>query len=565
MADRTLFVNGQPFTFNRDRFAGVRTMTVTAGTVPLTDDTTSIQVTVAGHADISGIYTPHPTISQSWQQQGGNGTITASSFNETDGYEYLFADADTEPLINLGGFVGTFTDRPWKVVFAYGITITGLPLTETVTVDRTASVIDSDRKGESRPLLSKVVGGAAAAYSLRDLNDKQGNNKVVEVRRSSGGSRKFLAKEVSNGTLEEWVNEDVTIYQSDFSAGIDGFNSTSTTTATGNQDGVSDSVGTTKDNVLKVVKAADSQGYMQRDNGVIAGLTYTVSGSFFVDSAVNTAVDGIMIKDGLAGSSLSDYPSGYLTSDGTWTDFSFSYTATTSGNQRVQLGISSLGSNPNGSSTGSTGDIVYIADLKFVETTSNGFVETWYDQSGNGKDAVQASSSQQPKIVNNGSLVTGGLLFSDNQHIDTTDTFSFASGSSVSLFTVNKATGSENSYLVRLSAYIIWRLGGGTRRMQVGTFANSGSISGNEELWTPIINVNSSGGTGNFFVDGTLASSADANIGTSTVTNSVLNIGGTGVSNHWNGTINEIILYTSDQTSNRPAIEANINNQYNIY
>ena len=100
--------------------------------------------------------------------------------------------------------------------------------------------------------------------------------------------------------------------------------------------------------------------------------------------------------------------------------------------------------------------------------------------------------------------------------------------------------------------------------MQVGTFANSGSISGNEELWTPIMNVNSSGGTGNFFVDGTLASSADANIGTSTVTNQVLNIGGPSASAHWNGTINELILYTSDQTSNRVALESNIMTNYGI-
>lgn len=79
-------------------------------------------------------------------------------------------------------------------------------VTETVTVNRTAPIIDSDRKGESRPLLSKLVGGASAAYSLRDLNDKSGSNKVVRVRRDSDGNeRDFLAKEVSNGTMEVWV------------------------------------------------------------------------------------------------------------------------------------------------------------------------------------------------------------------------------------------------------------------------------------------------------------------------------------------------------------------------
>jgi hypothetical protein len=44
--------------------------------------------------------------------------------------------------------------------------------------------------------------------------------------------------------------------------------------------------------------------------------------------------------------------------------------------------------------------------------TVNGFVETWYDQSGNGKDAVQTTATKQPKIVHDGSFNTdGGLLF----------------------------------------------------------------------------------------------------------------------------------------------------------
>ena len=78
-------------------------------------------------------------------------------------------------------------------------------VSDDITVYRTAQVVTSDRKGESRPLLSKVVGGASAAYSLRDLNDKAGNNKVVRVRRASDNHEKdFRAKEVKD--IETWVN-----------------------------------------------------------------------------------------------------------------------------------------------------------------------------------------------------------------------------------------------------------------------------------------------------------------------------------------------------------------------
>ena len=56
------------------------------------------------------------------------------------------------------------------------------------------------------------------------------------------------------------------------------------------------------------------------------------------------------------------------------------------------------------------GDLDTTALLAFVGTggTDNGFVTTWYDQSGNGKNATNATASAQPKIVDGGTLVTEG-------------------------------------------------------------------------------------------------------------------------------------------------------------
>jgi hypothetical protein len=50
-------------------------------------------------------------------------------------------------------------------------------------------------------------------------------------------------------------------------------------------------------------------------------------------------------------------------------------------------------------------------------------------------------------------------------------------------------------------------------------------------------------------------------------TTGALNIGRNayGGGNDYAETIQEIIIYPSDQSSNRAAIEANINNQYDIY
>jgi hypothetical protein len=458
---------------------------------------------------------------------------------------------------------------------------------KTLTVDHTAVPKEQNKettfggsqsmtvKRDIEPLLSKVVGGASAAYSLRDLNDVLGNsNKVVRVRRSSDNAEKDFTASEMGVALEDWVNTDVTIYQSDFSSSTNEW-AGGTASPVGNQDGVSDGT-TSKDNVLKLTKAQDSQAYITRDQGVIAGLTYTVSGSFYAPSS-NTGVDGILIKDGVAGSSLSDYPSGYLTSNGVWTDFSFSYTATVSGSQRINMGISSLGSNPNGSSAGSAGDVVYIADLHFVETTSNGFVQTWYDQSGNGNDAEQTTASSQPKIVDTGALVSGGIDFDGvddyflSSHILSSDDV-------LSLYAVGAFDDlTQQGTMVRDLFYVSNSNNGGFS-LENNTFTLSGRIAGygddalvahNAESFITegsesLFEMQLAGGSSSFHVNGSSVDTISATMN-SEDGGSVLAIGASATgTNPFIGQITEIIIYNSDQSSNRPAIETNIANQYGI-
>jgi len=51
------------------------------------------------------------------------------------------------------------------------------------------------------------------------------------------------------------------------------------------------------------------------------------------------------------------------------------------------------------------GGTVTISDFKVSRIARNGFVETWYDQSGNSNDSVQATAPEQPSIVQNGGIV----------------------------------------------------------------------------------------------------------------------------------------------------------------
>jgi hypothetical protein len=51
-----------------------------------------------------------------------------------------------------------------------------------------------------------------------------------------------------------------------------------------------------------------------------------------------------------------------------------------------------------------SGDLDTVTLLAFVGIGNNGFVTTWYDQSGNGRNATQATAGLQPQIVSNGVL-----------------------------------------------------------------------------------------------------------------------------------------------------------------
>ena len=288
-------------------------------------------------------------------------------------------------------------------------------VTHNITVDRTAQVVTSDRKGESRPLLTKVVGGASAAYSLRDLNDRAGNNKVVRVRRASDNAEKdFKAKEVSNGTLVDWVG-----------AGNDGF------------------------------------------------------------------------------------------------------------------------------------------------------VETWYDQSGNGNDATQSVAGSQPKIVDAGVLVSGGIYFDG---VDDRLTCSSLYSSDISIFnvvttsnTVNISNymrlvqlcdGSDSFQLTRGGRGDIGKLMSKNTAFQSGTTAfEHGDING-----VNLISAITSSTDTDAYIDGSLQPNDSTGLGSGNDTTTTIGARDDLLSSSFfAGSHAEIIIYDSDQSANREAIEANINNQYDIY
>jgi hypothetical protein len=223
---------------------------------------------------------------------------------------------------------------------------------------------------------------------------------------------------------------------------------------------------------------------------------------------------------------------------------------------------------------------VYSIDLPSGVDTGydqvDGFVETWYDQSGNGNDAVQQVSGSQPKIVDAGVLVSGGIEFDG---VDDRLTCSSLYSSDISVFnvvttsnTVNTnnymrmihlCDGSDSFQITRGGTTDIGKLISKNTAFQSGTTSFlHGDINGEN-----LISAITSSTDTDAFVDGSLQSSSSASI-VGSGNNATTTIGARDdlvSSTFFAGSHAELIIYPSDQSANRVAIETDINDHYDIY
>jgi len=241
----------------------------------------------------------------------------------------------------------------------------------------------------------------------------------------------------------------------------------------------------------------------------------------------------------------------------------------------------------------SNGDLDSTALLAFVGTggTDNGFVTTFYDQTGNGNDATNATESEQPLVVSAGTLVEenskAAVQFDgvDNGLQSAAINTSFTN---VSSFVVKKneaASGVRSVVRIRpngavgtLDGISYEQIGGGSAYGPNTLFEANGNAIQNpsgqgtsvivQELSTLLFEQSQILAYRDGSLDQTISnvSTGTAPIGTCSV-NQPLWIGYNFDSNDraFDGKFQEIILFTSDQSSNRTGIEGNINDHFDIY
>lgn len=100
------------------------------------------------------------------------------------------------------------------------------------------------------------------------------------------------------------------------------------------------------------------------------------------------------------------------------------------------------------SSDGTTSDIGFVsgaldtATLLTFAGTGNAFITIWYDQSGNGNNAVQSTAANQPQIVSSGAVITLGskptILFNHaNSNFFSLTSYPFQAAASGAAYVVN--------------------------------------------------------------------------------------------------------------------------------
>jgi hypothetical protein len=201
----------------------------------------------------------------------------------------------------------------------------------------------------------------------------------------------------------------------------------------------------------------------------------------------------------------------------------------------------------------------------------DGFVKTWYDQSGNGYDAAQSTAINQPQIVSGGSVISKNgnptiNFVKANYNFFIVPTLTNISQPISSFITIaynSIPLGFDGRFIYDNNARV--SVGNDNTIKQYGMFTGTSwlnssiTIDLNQKLLFTLYNGSSS-------IIGVNSVDTNGNAGLGSISSGfvigkrfTLEVG------YIDASLQELILYPSNQSSNRTGIETNINDFYSIY
>jgi hypothetical protein len=212
-----------------------------------------------------------------------------------------------------------------------------------------------------------------------------------------------------------------------------------------------------------------------------------------------------------------------------------------------------------------------VTTLESFCAGTDGFVTTWYNQTGNGVDAFMTQSVKQPQIVSGSNVIEvnskPAIFWGSGDVMATSDYILEFSANSVSAFVV-KGISTTNGQFVLSEA----------DNLALSSNVVIGALDGNNILWVNgttigtmpsgqvLVGVDKVVGANPYitYANGTFSASGsattNAEVGNRTMIGGRVDYEGLFI-----GYQQEIITYKFDNSSNRAGIESNINTYYSIY
>jgi len=447
----------------------------------------------------------------------------------------------------------------------------------------------SNKTTSFEPILNTYpTGSNGVAYSLRKIAgfntnanflSSTYNGPSIRVRRDRGLDQVEMDIGFnSKGDLDTLALQNFVGYQNFFNYSEDitnttgGWNLNNITTIS--DDAISPDGTNTAEKVS--LNTGNTQRFILKDTNIVSGSTYTDSyyvkannNYNFVQITPSTgfpigAYQNYNLSNGTLGSSSGISPGqANIQSVGNgWYRISLSATSNASGSGRIILAIvnSSNSARLESVNVSNPTDSIFVwGGMRHLNTsltsppkpyqktlananTGDGYITTWYDQSGNNNNAIQATPAAQPRIVDG---VTGIVLQNNKPSIK----FDGSDDQLVST-SLNNSTNSTAFFIASRGA---------NNQSFMGRLTNYATL-GATDLFNPYY-LNKSSTASETGSDSKNSLNLYTAIRTSAI-NSTLNIGAGSNGNFLNGHISELIIYDGNQLGNRNSIENNLRGYY---
>jgi hypothetical protein len=216
---------------------------------------------------------------------------------------------------------------------------------------------------------------------------------------------------------------------------------------------------------------------------------------------------------------------------------------------------------------GFSGNDLDTASLLTFCGAGNGFVTTWYDQSGNTNNSVQTTAANQPQIVASGSVINvnskPAIRFS-SKHM--TNSATGSPPANLSVFAVRNM----NTYANTFRSLFTYKNYGLTYNSTGGALYGTAHIYSNTSFTTFNDYPTTNGQAIDFLYNrlnlerNNFAATIATNNGGYGIAPSVIG-SFSGAIQNFEGEIQEFIIYETNQNTNKVAIKSNINTFYTIY